>query len=140
MTTVFKTSLATLLVGLLLGAVLAKYYWPSVRVQTIVKEAQQTENDVQTRIETVEKDGETRTVTTIIDKSKQTIVKETQHTEYAPDWIVGVGAVTPLTALKPAYTISVSRHVFGPFFAGLQAITPSSGQSTQFGVIVQAEF
>lgn len=123
-----KQLLATLCVGLLVGAALTYWLYPRVEYRQVVKQETVVRNDVRTVIKTVERpDGTRETVQETTDNTVRAD-NRTATTEkvLAKNWLVAATAAAQLKNLEPVYGLHVQRRILGPFFVG--ALANSTGQ------------
>ena len=98
-----------------------KRLWPTVDTKVTVQEKEVIRKDVQTVIkEVVKPDGTKETVTTIVDKSKESSVKKSEEIVMKKnDWFVAAGAEMRLNDLQnPVYKIEANRRILGDIYLG----------------------
>lgn len=110
----------TLVVAALAVAATKKFY-PTIDTKVTVQEKEVIRKDVQTVIkEIVKPDGSKETVTTIVDKSKESSVKKSEEIVMKKnDWFVAAGAEARLNDLNnPVYKIEANRRILGDIYVG----------------------
>lgn len=98
-----------------------KRMWPTIDTKVTVQEKEVIRKDVQTVIkEVVKPDGTKETVTTIVDKSKESSVKKSEEIVMKKnDWFVAAGAEMRLNDLQnPVYKIEANRRILGDIYLG----------------------
>ncbi len=112
---IYTVVVAALAVGV------TKYYFPTIDTKITVQEKEVVRKDVQTVIkEIVKPDGTKETVTTIVDKSKESSTKKLEQiVTKKNDWFVAAGAEARLNDLNnPVYKIEANRRILGDVFVG----------------------
>lgn len=121
-----------------LSAVITKYYFPKLQMQTVEVEKEVIKNNIVTVTKVVkDKDGNETTETTVVDKSttKNTDSKVVSIAA-SKDWMISASAQTDFKeGLKPVYGLQVQRRILGPFYLGATANTDRA-----IGVSVGFEF
>lgn len=98
-----------------------KRLWPTIDTKVTVQEKEVIRKDVQTVIkEVVKPDGTKETVTTIVDKSKESSIKKSEEIVMKKnDWFVAAGAEMRLNDLQnPVYKIEANRRILGDIYLG----------------------
>ena len=98
-----------------------KRLWPTIDTKVTVQEKEVIRKDVQTVIkEVVKPDGTKETVTTIVDKSKESSIKKSEEIVMKKnDWFVAAGAEMRLNDLQnPVYKIEANRRILGGIYLG----------------------
>lgn len=98
-----------------------KRLWPTIDTKVTVQEKEVIRKDVQTVIkEVVKPDGTKETVTTIVDKSKESSIKKSEEIVMKKnDWFVAAGAEMQLNNLQnPVYKIEANRRILGDIYLG----------------------
>lgn len=98
-----------------------KRLWPTIDTKVTVQEKEVIRKDVQTVIkEVVKPDGTKETVTTIVDKSKESSIKKSEEIVMKKnDWFVAAGAEMRLNDLQnPVYKIEANRRILGDLYLG----------------------
>lgn len=98
-----------------------KRLWPTIDTKVTVQEKEVIRKDVQTVIkEVVKPDGTKETVTTIVDKSKESSVKKSEEIVMKKnEWFVAAGAEMRLNDLQnPVYKIEANRRILGDIYLG----------------------
>lgn len=134
MTFSLRTFILCLIPVLALGAFLGYKYSPK---SSSTNTAQQS-NNIVTVIRTVkQKDGSTERTKTVTDKSEHKSTIVLAPVKAMSSYMVQVGALSgPDFALqKPTYSITVSKRIVGPIWAGVVADT-----SKRVGAMIALEF
>lgn len=119
-----------------LAVTATKRFYPTIDTKVTVQEKEVVRKDVQTVIkEIVKPDGSKETVTTIVDKSKESSTKQSEViVNKKNDWFVAAGAEARLNNLQdPIYKIEANRRILGDIFVGATV-------NTQGAVGVQVGF
>lgn len=104
-----------------LAVTATKRFYPTIDTKVTVQEKEVIRKDVQTVIkEVVKPDGTKETVTTIVDKSKESSVKKSEEIVMKKnDWFVAAGAEARLNDLNnPVYKIEANRRILGDIYVG----------------------
>lgn len=125
------------LVSAVIGAVLVYNLYPRVEVKTQVQEKIVVRNDIRTVTRLIERpDGTKESVTETVDNSEREASKSTTVVKnMRKDYLAGVGAGVQFKDLKPIYSATVARRMFGPAFAGAYGRTDG-----EFGLTFTLEF
>lgn len=121
-----------------LSAVVTRYYFPKLQMQTVEVEKEVVKNNVVTVTKIVkEKDGTETTEITTVDKStKKSEDSKVVSIAASKDWMISASAQTDFKeGLKPVYGLQVQRRILGPFYLGATANTDKA-----IGVSVGFEF
>lgn len=103
-----------------------KRLWPTIDTKLTIQEKEVIKKDIQTVIkEVVKPDGTKETVTTIVDRSKESSKKTLEQiVTKKNDWFVAAGAEAKLNELNtPSYKVEVNRRIIGDIFVGATANT-----------------
>lgn len=115
-------------VALAVGA--TKRLWPTIDTKLTIQEKEVVKKDIQTVIkEVVRPDGTKETVTTIVDKSKESSSKTLEQIiTKKNDWFVaaGIEAGSLSEIANPIYRLEVNRRVLGDIYVGVSATTNKS--------------
>lgn len=124
-------------VGVLIGAAATRYLWPRIEQKIQVQERVVTQTDVRTVIRTVTKpDGTKIEDKTVVDNSKSVGNKTVEKTTTKqPQYLVSAGAAYNLRSFEPEYSVSASKRILGPVFAGVTGNTTGS-----VGLVLTLEF
>ncbi len=104
-----------------LAVTATKRFYPTIDTKVTVQEKEVVRKDVQTFIkEVVRPDGTKETVTTIVDKSKESSTKKLEQiVSKKNDWFVAAGAEARLNDLNnPVYKIEANRRILGDIYVG----------------------
>jgi hypothetical protein len=109
------------LITAVLSAVITKYYFPKLQMQTVEVEKEVIKNNIVTVTKIVkDKDGNETSETTTVDRSttKNTDSKVVSIAA-SKDWMISASAQTDFKeGLKPVYGVQVQRRILGPFYVG----------------------
>ena len=118
-----RTLTISLLVVAGLSAALTKFYFPNVEEKTQTIEKEVVKKDIVTVVREVTRpDGTKEVVTETVDKSTSKSTNKEVAVKYdvTSEYIFGVGVVTQTKELKPEYSISAGKRIFGPIFGQVE--------------------